>query len=246
GLLLAAGLGAGVVNGVAGGGTLISFPALMAAGYPALRANVTSTIGIWPGYLGGSAGFRKEIVAQRMRLRGLAPSMVVGAVLGGVLLLTTPSRGFRRLAPFLLLSACALFALQPYVTAYFHRSGTAQRTKNAILHAGSLAAATYGAYFGAGLGVLLLALLATTLPEPLTRVNGLRSVMSLIINTVAALVFVVHAHVAWAAAGLMAASALAGGYVGARAARVIPSWCVRVFVIAVGIASAADLLASQH
>lgn len=243
-LLLMAGLGAGIINGAAGGGTLVSFPALLAVGYPALTANVTSTVGIWTGYLGGSAGFRSELLGQKRRLAGLSPTIIGGSVLGGVLLLTTPTRDFRLVAPYLLVLACLLFTLQPYAASYFRRRGTATRANAALMHSGSFLGAVYGSYFGAGLGVVLLAVLASTIPEPLVRINGLRSVMALVINTVAVLIFVVHAHIAWRAAGLMAGSALMGGYVGARLARRIPTAALRAFVITVGMATAVDLFLS--
>lgn len=241
-LLVLAGLGAGLINGAAGGGTLVSFPALLAAGYPALTANVTSSVGIWTGYVGGSAGFRKELVHQKHRLVSLSPTMVIGSVLGGVLLLTTPSRDFRLVAPYLLLVSCGLFAVQPHLRRHFLRRGAPARANATLMHSGSFLGAVYGSYFGAGLGVLLLAVLATTVPEPLVRVNGLRSVMSLVINTVAVLIFLLQAHIAWTGAGLMAGSALVGGYIGARVARRIPTSLLRTFVIAVGLATAVDLL----
>ena len=239
-LLALAGLGAGVVNGAAGGGTLLSFPALLAVGYPALTANVTSTVGIWTGYLGGAAGFRKEVAAQKGRLAALAPTVVVGAVVGGVLLLTTPSKDFSVLAPYLLLFSCLLFAIQPLVRSWLAKRGE-PRSHTVPMHAGMFVAAVYGAYFGAGLGVVMLAVLGTALAEPLVRVNGLRSVLSLIVNTVAVVIFVARAHVAWGAAGLMAGCALVGGYAGSRLARRIPTVVLRTVVIALGVGTAVQL-----
>jgi uncharacterized membrane protein YfcA len=241
-LLCLAALGAGFVNGAAGGGTLISFPALLAAGYPALTANVTSTVGIWSGYLGGSAGFWREVNEQRSNLRLVAPTAVAGATVGGVLLLTTPSHDFRELAPYLLLTACLLFALQPLVSRALGKRSAAQRTRASILHVGTFVASVYGAYFGAGLGVVLLAVLGTALSEPLARVNGLRSVVALLVNTVAVVIFMARAHIAWLAAGLMTGCALAGGYVGARVARRAPTALLRAAIVAIGLASALDLL----
>jgi uncharacterized protein len=241
-LLSLAGLGAGFVNGAAGGGTLISFPALLAVGYPALTANVSSTVGIWSGYLGGSAGFRKEVRDQGARLRTLGPTAVVGGVLGGALLLTTPTHAFAVLVPYLLLAACLLFAAQPLLSRRLRERGAARDTHAVLVHAGAFVAAVYGAYFGAGLGVVLLAVLGTALAEPLVRVNGLRSVIALIVNTVAVLIFVARAHVAWLAVALMVGCALVGGYAGARASRRVPTNLLRVLIIAIGLASAIDLL----
>lgn len=241
-LLAFAGLGAGFVNGAAGGGTLISFPALLAVGYPALTANVTSTVGIWSGYLGGSAGFRKEVQQQRHNLRILALTVIAGAVAGGVLLLTTPTHAFKVLAPYLLLAACLLFAAQPLLSRRLREQGPASRTHKIFVHTGTFLASVYGAYFGAGLGVVLLAVLGAALAEPLVRVNGLRAVVALLVNTIAVVIFAARAHVAWLAVGLMAGCALAGGYAGARASRRVPTALLRVAIIAIGLASALDLL----
>jgi uncharacterized membrane protein YfcA len=236
-LLLAAGLGAGTVNGVAGGGTLVSFPALLATGMPALQANVTSTAGIWPGYLGGVAGFGSEVREQpRRRLGLLSGAAMAGAVIGSVLLLVTPAGAFKTLAPYLVLAACVLFAVQPLIS----RRVTAPL---GIAAAGTFLGSVYGGYFGAGLGVMLLALLALTVPDDLVRTNGLRAVLSLVVNLVAAAVFLVAAHVAWADAGLLAGSSLIGGYFGARLARRLPPMVFRVLVVALGLVTSARLLA---
>jgi uncharacterized membrane protein YfcA len=241
-LLIAAGLGAGVVNGAAGGGTLISFPALLAVGYPALTANVTSTVGIWTGYLGGAAGFRRELADQHNQVRSLSGPVVGGAVVGGVLLLTTPSADFRALAPYLVLFSCLLFAVQPLLARGLRSAEEHRRSRRLALHAGTFIAAVYGAYFGAGLGVVLLAVLGLALPDPLVRINGLRAVLSLLVNSVAMVIFVIHAHVIWAAAGLMAGGALVGGYIGAHIARRVPPALLRVVIVAVGLATAVRLL----
>ena len=244
-LLVLAGLGAGVVNGIAGGGSLVSFPALLAVGYPALTANVTSTIGIWPGYLGGSAGFRNEIGALRNRLAELAPTMVVGGVAGGVLLLTTPVHAFRILAPWLVLFACLLFAIQPVVSKKLRLNHDKMSHGHRVaMHVEIFFAAVYGAYFGAGLGVILLAVLGLCLPDSLLKINGLRAVLALIVNSVAAIIFILHAPVAWLPAALMAGSSLVGGYVGSRVSRKVPTPVLRFVVISLGLATSASLLAS--
>jgi len=244
-LLLAAGLGAGTVNGVAGGGTLVSFPALLATGLPALQANVTSTVGIWPGYLGGVAGFRSEVRAQpRDRLAALSGAAVVGAVAGSVLLLVTPVAAFKLLAPYLVLGACLLFAVQPLISRRMKERLTADAGGHLRLAAvGTALGSVYGGYFGAGLGVVLLALLGLTVPDDLVRTNGLRAVLSLVVNCVAAVVFLLAAHVAWSDAGLLAGSSLVGGYFGARLARHLPPVVFRVLVVLLGLVTAARLLA---
>jgi hypothetical protein len=244
-LLLAAGLGAGTVNGVAGGGTLVSFPALLATGLPALQANVTSTVGIWPGYLGGVAGFRSEVREQpRDRLGTLSGAAVLGAAVGSVLLLVTPVSAFKSLAPYLVLAACLLFSLQPLISRWMKaRLAGAADEHLRLATVGTVLGSVYGGYFGAGLGVILLALLGLTLPDDLVRTNGLRAALSLVVNCVAALVFLVAAHVAWSDAGLLAGSSLVGGYFGARLARRLPPVAFRLLVVTLGLVTAARLLA---
>ena len=235
-----AGLGAGAVNGIAGGGTLVSFPVLLAVGIPAIRANVTSTVGIWPGYLGSTAGFRNEIKGQVDRLRELAPVALVGAVAGSVLLLETPSSAFSRVAPYLIIVSCLLFAAQPFLAEHLGEGSARRRT--VVAHGGTLVACTYGAYFGAGLGVLLLAVLGIAVPDTLVKLSGLRSTISLGVNVIAAVIFSIAAHVEWADAGVLAAGCLIGGYIGARVALRVPKGPLRVLIILIGLGAAARLI----
>jgi uncharacterized membrane protein YfcA len=242
-----AGFGAGLVNGIAGGGSLVSFPALIAVGHSALVANVTSSVGIWTGYLGGVAGVRPELTSQAGRVRALAPVAIAGGLVGAGLLLVTPSDVFRDLAPILILLACALFALQPALAARLRRRRPPRAPDQAMAPAavaGTLVAAVYGGYFGAGLGVILLAVLGLGLDDELVRINGLRGVLSLLVNTIAVLVFAVRADVAWGAAGILAGAALVGGYAGARLSRRLPTPVLRAFVITFGVIAALRLLTS--
>jgi uncharacterized membrane protein YfcA len=241
-ILVLAGFGAGLFNGVAGGGTLISFPVLLALGYPALVANVTSTVGIWPGYLGSTAGFRREIAEQRDRFRMLAPVTILGATAGAILLLTTPSSAFTRLAPWLVLFASALFALGPLLTRWLAGEESVLRTRPIALGTGMFFAALYGGYFGAAMGVIMLAVLGLTLPDTLVRAAGIRTVLSVLANGVAAIVFIIHAHLQWGAAGLLAIGCVIGGYVGARLARKVPAPALRVVVVAIGLATGIRML----
>jgi len=242
-----AGLGAGFANGVAGGGSLISFPALIAVGHSALVANVTSTVGIWPGYVGGVAGFRDELASQRERVRALLPVSLVGGVAGALLLLATPADSFRTVAPYLILAACAMFGAQPLVArrlAARPRRRERPQTRHVPTPAlvGTLLAAVYGGYFGAGMGVILLAVLGLTLTDSLVRINGLRGSLSLLINSVAVVVFLVGGDVAWAAAGLLAGTSLVGGYAGARLSRRLPVPVLRAVVLAFGLVASLRLL----
>jgi uncharacterized membrane protein YfcA len=241
--LVLGGFGAGIFNGVAGGGSLISFPLLLALGYPALTANVTNTVGIWPGYAGGAAGFRTQISGQRDRLVQLSPVAVLGAVAGAILLLTTPSAVFKDLAPWLVLGASLLFAAQPLLRRALGGSAhSPPRTRPLLLSGGTLVTSIYGGYFGAGLGVMLLAVLGLALPDSILRTSGLRTALSILVNGVAAVVFLIHGGLAWRAVGLLAAGSLVGGWIGARVALAIPAMALRIVVVVVGLATVVKLL----
>src|SRR5947207_3228687 len=148
-VLAGAGFLAGSVNAVAGGGSLISFPAMLAVGYPALRSNVTNTVAVWPGYLGSTAAYRKELAGQRPRVVSLGASSVAGAVVGSIVLLTTPPGVFRVVVPYLIVLAAALLAVQPLVTDWVRRlPGAHTEHRSAILHGGTFLGGVYGAYFG--------------------------------------------------------------------------------------------------
>ena len=242
-LLLLGGLGAGVVNGVAGGGSLISFPLLLALGYPALTANITNTVGIWPGYVGGAAGFRNEISSQRDRLVPLGAVAALGGIAGALLLLTTSSATFRNLVPWLVLGASILFAVQPLLKrALGGTAHTPPRTRPILLAGGTFAASVYGGYFGAGLGVMLLAILGLALPDSIVRTSGLRTALSILVNGVAAVVFLIHGGLAWEAVGLLAAGSLVGGWIGAQVALSIPAWALRAVVVVIGLVTVVKLL----
>ncbi|MGH9043460.1 MAG: sulfite exporter TauE/SafE family protein [Acidimicrobiales bacterium] len=241
-MFVLAGLAAALINGVAGGGTLISFPVLLALGYPAIVANITSTIGIWPGYAASTAGFRGELSTQRRRLLTLAPITVVGAIGGAVLLLTTPSSVFSRITPWLVLGATLLFASGPLVRRWLAARGRTVRTQPVPLAVGILLSSLYGGYFGAGVGVIILAVLGLTLPDTLLRSTSLRAVLSGTANGVAALVFIVHGSIRWDTVGLIALGALVGGYVGSFLAKRLPSGTLRAVVVAVGITTSVKLL----
>jgi uncharacterized protein len=240
-LLVLAGIAAGIFNGVAGGGTLISFPVLLGLGYPALTANVTNTVGIWPGYLGGVAGFRTEIRDQRALVRSLAPAVILGAVIGSVLLLTTPSADFDRLAPWLVLFASVLFAAQPLLVRLLGNVRHDHPTRRLLLMGGTFLTSVYGGYFGAAMGIVFLAVLGLALPDTLARTSGMRTILSVLVNGIAALVFMAHASLVWEAVAMLAIGSFAGGWVGARVARRLPVPALRVIVVLIGTATAAKL-----
>jgi uncharacterized membrane protein YfcA len=243
--LAAAAFAAGAINAVAGGGSLISFPALLAAGYPAKVANVTNTVALWPGYLGGSLGYRQELRHQRRRVALLLVPSVLGAIAGSAILLSTPADAFEAIVPFLIVFAVIVMIFQErlaeFATAHQLHSGGDDRVPMP-LHVAMFLLAAYGAYFGAGLGILTLAAFSILLPDDLQRSNALKAMTSLLINAVAVLYFAAFGPVEWGAAALMAGGALAGGYLGVGLARRLGAVWLRRAVIAYGVAAAVVLL----
>ncbi len=244
GILLAlAGFVAGSVNALAGGGSLVSFPALIAAGYPAVTANVTNTVSIWPGYLSTTASMTPELKGQGTRVRDLSITAVVGAIIGSILLLALPDDVFGAVVPWLVLLAVGLLALQPTLSARLRTHDLAAKGHHVVLlHAMALLASIYGAYFGGGLGVILLAVLGVLVPEPLHRLNGLKAVLSLVINTVALAVFVSAAPIAWGAFLVVAPSSLVGGTAGAHLGRRLSQPLLRGAIVTLGTAAAIVML----
>ncbi len=241
-----AGLLGGAVNSVAGGGSLISFPALLAVGYPGVTANMTNTVALWPGYVGGSVAYRRELEGQRSRAMVLATTCVLGGLAGSVLLLTTPASVFKRAVPWLILLACALFALQPLAThALTKRQAPSKEHRSLGLHVAVFLAAIYGAYFGAGLGIVLLAVLGLAIPDSLQKLNGLKQVLSVVINSVAVVAYGVFGPVAWTAVAIMAVASLVGGRLGGGFARRLSPILLRVLVLGFGVTVGCILLARQ-
>ncbi|MDD5469051.1 MAG: sulfite exporter TauE/SafE family protein [Anaerolineales bacterium] len=239
-LLLAglAALGAGLVNALAGGGTLITFPTLTALGLPAVVANVTNTVALCPGYLGATLAQSKDLRGQESRLRWALPAGVVGGIVGGLLLLNTGEKLFRDLVPFLILLASALLALQDPLRAWLTRraqSGEGRHLPEAAAALPLSLAAVYGGYFGAGLSVIVLAILGLTLEDTLTRLNGLKQAVAFSVNIAAALFFVFSGKVVWLVALVMMVGALLGGALGGRlAGRIRPS-TLRWVVVSIGV-----------
>jgi uncharacterized membrane protein YfcA len=236
-LLAGAGFGAGAVNAVAGGGSLISFPALLAVGYPSVTANVTNSVAVLPGYVGGSIGYRRELSGQRRRLLALTPTCIAGSVVGAVLLLVGSDKAFEAIVPFLILFSCALLAAQPLL------ARVAPRPSGPVpLHLMQFATAVYGGYFGAGLGIMLLAVLEFTIDDDLQRLNALKGLLSFVIGAVAAVSFALFGPVKWGAAAITAVMSLGGGQAGVVLARRLPAAVLRGVVVAFGVAVAIVLL----
>ena len=241
--IVAAGAGAGAVNAVVGSGSLITFPTLLAFGFPPVIANVSNNVGLVPGNLSGGFGYWRELTGQRGRLLRLGVAAGAGALAGAVALLCLPASAFRVIVPVLILIACALVVAQPWLSAWIsaRRDQDPERAGPALL-AGIFASGAYGGYFGAAQGVLVIGLLGTFLDETLQRVNGAKNVVVTIVNGAAAAVFLGFAHVSWGAAALVAAGSAVGGLLGARFGRRLQPAALRLFVVVIGLISAIKLL----
>jgi uncharacterized membrane protein YfcA len=241
-LLIGAGFAAGAVNAVAGGGSLITFPALLLTGLPPLAANVTNSIAVCPGYLASVVGSRADLIGQHRRAVTLLPAAATGSLLGAVLLLATPARLFDVLVPILVLAATAALAFRPRLQAMVgHPADVPARRRSAVLHALAFAGAIYGGYFGGALGVVLVAVLALVLDERLQRITALKNVLSAAVGVTNALVFALFGPVSWGAVALLAPATVTGGYLGARLVRRLPEPVLRWTVVAFGATVGAAL-----
>ncbi|WP_343450917.1 sulfite exporter TauE/SafE family protein [Micromonospora oryzae] len=234
-LLLLAGLAGGIVNAVAGGGSLITFPALLGIGLPPVSANVTNALAVAPGYGASVLGSRADLAGQGRRIRRAVPTAVLGALCGTVLLLVTPRAVFDVVVPFLVLGATALLAFQGRVRAIAGQPRAhSPRRAGAALHLAVFGCGLYGGYFNAALGLLLIAGLALVLDDSLRRVSALKNVLSATVGVVTILVYGAFGPVNWAATGVLVPATMLGGFLGARLARRLPPALLRAVVIAFG------------
>ncbi len=233
-----AAIAAGAINALAGGGTLITFPMLTAVGIPAVAANVTNTVALCPGYLGATFAQRKDLRGQEKRLWFVVPAGIVGGVLGGILLLHTGEKLFRSLVPVLILLASALLAMQDILKKWLVKQAGATGSKGLSERLAALPvglAAIYGGYFGAGLSVIVLAVLGMVMDDSLTRLNALKQAVAFSVNIAAAIFFVFSGQVVWLAALVMAVGALLGGVLGGRLAGRIKPTVLRAIVVVIGV-----------
>jgi uncharacterized membrane protein YfcA len=240
-LLIAAGVAfvAGIINSIAGGGSLILFPTLVALGLPTVAANVTNSVSQWPGYVGGALGFRGEYAGQRGRLVRFSVVGVLGGTAGSVLLLTTPTEAFDVVVPVLVLLASLLLAVQPLLTRRLQGEEHAgvPRRDPAWLYVALFLAAVYGGYFGGALGVILLAVLGVGLHR-LKLANALKSALSVVTASVNIVVFGLFGPIHWDVVAVAAPASLIGGFLGAHIASRIPTTPLRIFIVTFGIAVA--------
>ncbi|WP_345496529.1 sulfite exporter TauE/SafE family protein [Nocardia callitridis] len=252
-VILIAGFGAGAINAVVGSGTLITFPTLVAFGYPPQIATMSNAIGLVAGSVSGTWGYRRELRGQWPMLRWQIPASFFGALLGSWLLLHLPPSVFAAVVPVLLIAALVLVVLQPRIQAWAKRRSEAAgraaehltRTKLVLLTVGTFAVGVYGGYFTAAQGILLIGVMGVLVSEPIQRMNAAKNLLSLIVNVVAALTYSIVAfdRISWAAAGLIAVGSLVGGTVGARYGRRLSPAALRGAIVVLGLIGLWRLLA---
>lgn len=241
--VLAAGVAAGTINTIVGSGTLITFPVLLAVGYSPVVANVSNTVGLVPGSVSGAIGYRDELAGQRARVARLSAASLLGGITGAVLLLVLPSSAFKAIVPALIAVALVLVVAQPRLSAALAaRRDEARPHGGPGLLAGIYGTGVYGGFFGAAQGIILLALMGIALDEDLQRINAIKNVLAGLVNGVAAVIFIVVAHVAWLPALLIAAGSTAGGQIGARIGRRLSPVVLRGVIVVVGVAAIVGLV----
>lgn len=244
-LIVLAGAAAGTMNAIVGAGALVTFPILLLLGYPPLVANVSNTIGIVPGSISGTLGYRRELAGQRRRAIPLLLTGALGGLTGAGLLLVLPASAFRQIVPLLILVACALVAVQPRLSRWLGRRRTADSTPTREV--GPLLLTTvyltgiYGGYFGAAQGVILIALMSIMLVDDLQRLNALKNAIALVVNAAASVIFILVAPVDPVVVVLIATGAIVGGQLGAHVGRRLSPSVLRTVIVAVGSAVAIRL-----
>jgi uncharacterized protein len=259
--IFAAAVAAGGINAVVGSGSLITFPTLLAFGFPAVIANVSNNVGLVSGNVSGAFGYRRELAGQRGRLIWLGVFAAAGSLIGAILLLSLPASAFTLIVPVLILISCVLVIIQPRLNAWL---AARRETRDApsgpggqggrsspggsggragpVLAGGVLVSGAYGGYFGAAQGVLVLGLLGSLLEQDLQRANAAKNVLVTIVNGTAAVVFILFAHVNWVVVLLIAVGSTAGGLLGARLGRRLPPLALRILVVLIGVIAAAKLI----
>jgi uncharacterized protein len=243
GTIFGAGIAAGTINTIVGSGSLITFPTLLAFGFPPLDANVSNTIGLVPGSVSGAFGYRRELTGQRSRAIYLGASCCAGGLTGAVLLLAFPG-AFAVIVPVLIGVALALVAAGPRLSKALARHCHAESHRSWLLAALFFATSTYGGYFGAGMGIIMIALLTIFVCDDLQRLNGLKNLLAALINGVAGILFVAIAPVHWDLVLLIAAGSIVGGQIGSGVGRKLPASALRIAIVCVGLVAEARLLLS--
>ena len=239
--VVAAGAGAGSVNAVIGSGSLITFPTLVAVGYPAVTANVSNNIGLVPGSVSGAVGYRRELAGKRRMVVRLAAGSLVGAAIGAVLLLVLPESAFEAIVPVLVLLGVALVIVQPWLSRLVAGRGVPRHQAWWVWPL-VLLAGVYGGYFGAAQGVLLMGVLGVGVQQSLQESNAVKNVLAAVVNAVAGAIFAVVADVDWLVVALIGVGSLVGGVLGARVGRRLPPTVLRAVIVLVGLVAVAALV----
>jgi uncharacterized membrane protein YfcA len=244
-LIALAGFAAGAINALVGSGTLITFPTLVALGYPPVTATMSNAVGLVAGSVSGTWGYRAELTGQWNRLRWQLPASLAGAVLGAFLLLHLPEKVFAEVVPVLLVAALVLVVIGPRIQSWARRRAEAAGrspehvtpARIAVLVLGTFAVGVYGGYFTAAQGILLVGIMGALLPESVQRMNAAKNLMTLVVNVVAAVSYslVAFGRISWPVAGLIAAGSLLGGLVGARYGRRLSPNALRGTIVVVGL-----------
>ncbi|QSB06433.1 sulfite exporter TauE/SafE family protein [Natronoglycomyces albus] len=234
-VLLAAGVGAGMVNALAGGGSLISYPALLAVGVPPISANVTNSVSVAPGYVGSVIGSRSQLKGQRQRIIKLIPTACLGALAGTALLLTTPPSLFEAIVPFLIITAAILMALGPTLNRLLASQADAQGEHPVLIHVLIALACVYGGYFLSAIGLVVMAFLAICVNDSLPRMTALKNIITMCIGLIAATVYSLLASVEWTAVMALVPATLLGGWLGAKLGPRLPQKPLRWVIIAYGL-----------
>ncbi len=241
-LITLAGLGAGMINTVVGSGSLITFPTLIALGYPPVLANVSNNIGLVPGALSGVYGYRRELVGQSNRIKRLVPASLAGSLLGSILLLQLPSAVFKKVVIVLIVIALALVVAQPTISRRLHAKGDASTRVTWPLMVLVGLAGIYGGYFGAAQGIILIALLGIFIADDLQRLNGVKNVLAMSVNLMASAVFLFAAEINWAIVACIALGSVVGGQLGATVGRKLNPKALRAVIVVVGLTALVRLL----
>lgn len=240
--ILLAGAAAGGINAIAGSGTLFTFPVLLALGYPPITATISNSVGLAPGTLSGTIAYRRELAGQRTRLIRFGVMSFFGALTGATLLVYLPPGVFESVVPFMIGGACLLIVFQPKITKWARARKPAHENGGVLMPIGAYGAGTYGGYFAAAQGIILMSLLGSTLDDDIQRLNALKNALATIANSTAAVFYIVFASPAWPVVGLLAAGTIVGGYLGANFGRRLSPTALRVILVIVGLSAAAQIV----
>lgn len=241
-LIAVAGLWAGLINAVVGSGTLVTFPVLVALGYPPVTATTSNAIGLITGTITGAVGYREELAGHGRRLAGYGVASLLGAVCGTALLLSLPPDAFETIVPVLVGISVVLVLVQPLLSRRLgHRDG-ADRAYSPLLYASIFLVGVYGGYFTAAQGIMLVGVMGLLTADPLQRLNAFKNVLASVVNLVAGLIYAVVAPVSWPVVGILAASSIGGGLLGASVGKRLSPTALRAVIVVIGAAAVVHLL----